>query len=160
MILVTLGTHELSFARLLNEIERVRKAGFIHDEIIVQSGHTPFESDFLTIKPFIKFDEMEQLVNKADLVITHAGVGSIVSAVKKGKKVIAAARLKKFNEHNDNHQLEIVEEFVNSGYILSWGENDDLSEVLKKAADFEPKRFVSGKKNIINIITHFIEEKV
>jgi UDP-N-acetylglucosamine transferase subunit ALG13 len=157
LIFVALGTHELPFTRLLKEIEILKKNGAIKEEVIIQTGHTPFKSEVLTIKPFLKFDEMEKLFDEARIVITHAGAGSMINAIKKGKKVIAAARLKKYNEHNDDHQLELIEEFTNAGYILSWAENENLEEVIKKIETFVPNEFISGKKAIVDIITNFIE---
>jgi UDP-N-acetylglucosamine transferase subunit ALG13 len=157
LIFVALGTHELPFTRLLKEIEILKKNGAIKEEVIIQTGHTPFKSEVLTIKPFLKFDEMEKLFDEARIVVTHAGAGSMINAIKKGKKVIAAARLKKYNEHNDDHQLELIEEFTNAGYILSWAENENLEEVIKKIETFVPNEFISGKKAIVDIITNFIE---
>ena len=82
MILVTLGTQKQSFTRLLNLIEKAN----IKDEIIVQAGHTKYESKKMKILDFIDYQEMEKLIEKADLIITHGGTGSIVTPLKKEKK--------------------------------------------------------------------------
>ena len=74
MILVTLGTQKQQFTRLLDAIENSN----IDDEIIVQAGHTKYESKKMKIFDFISYDKMEELVNKADIIITHGGTGSIV----------------------------------------------------------------------------------
>ena len=49
----------------------------------------------LNLKPFVSYDEMDKLLDQAKYIITHAGTGSILSGLKKGKKVIAAPRLKR-----------------------------------------------------------------
>lgn len=145
MTLVTLGTQHQEFTRLLDYIENSNLKG----EIIVQAGYTKYESKRMKIFDFISYDEMEMYIDKCDLVITHAGTGSIVMPLKKGKKVIACARLSKFGEHVDDHQVELVDVFYSEGYILKVDEDTSLDEVLKNIKDFKPKKFVSNTKRFI-----------
>lgn len=145
MTLVTLGTQHQEFTRLLDYIEKSDLKG----EIIVQAGYTKYESKKMKIFDFISYDEMEKYIDKCDLVITHAGTGSIVMPLKKGKKVIACARLSKFGEHVDDHQVELVDVFYSEGYILKIDEDTSLDEVLKNIKDFKPKKFVSNTKKFI-----------
>ena len=157
MILVLLGTHELPFTRLLKEVEKLKLYGVTEDEIIVQNGNTLFESNFMTLMPFVSYDEMEELVDKARLIITHAGTGSILSGLKKGKKIIAAPRLAKYGEHNDDHQLEIAQVFEEQGHILVWRDGDKLEDLVKKAENFLPTPFLSKKEKMIEILKNFID---
>lgn len=145
MTLVTLGTQHQEFTRLLDYIEKSDLKG----EIIVQAGYTKYESKRMKIFDFISFDEMEKYIDKSDLVITHAGTGSIVMPLKKDKKVIACARLSKFGEHVDDHQVELVDVFYSEGYILKIDEDTSLNEVLKNIKDFKPKKFVSNTEKFI-----------
>lgn len=145
MTLVTLGTQHQEFTRLLDYIEKSDLKG----EIIVQAGYTKYESKRMKIFDFISYDEMEKYIDKSDLVITHAGTGSIVMPLKKDKKVIACARLSKFGEHVDDHQVELVDVFYSEGYILKIDEDTSLDEVLKNIKDFKPKKFVSNTKRFI-----------
>lgn len=145
MTLVTLGTQHQEFTRLLDYIEKSDLKG----EIIVQAGYTKYESKRMKIFDFISYDEMEKYIDKCDLVITHAGTGSIVMPLKKDKKVIACARLSKFGEHVDDHQVELVDVFYSEGYILKIDEDTSLNEVLKNIKNFKPKKFVSNTKKFI-----------
>ncbi len=145
MTLVTLGTQHQEFTRLLDYIEKSDLKG----EIIVQAGYTKYESKRMKIFDFISYDEMEKYIDKSDLVITHAGTGSIVMPLKKDKKVIACARLSKFGEHVDDHQVELVDVFYTEGYILKIDEDTSLNDVLKNIKDFKPKKFVSNTKKFI-----------
>ena len=54
-------------------------------------------------------DKFSELISQCDILITHGGVGSILTGLNNNKKVIAAPRLKKYNEHQNDHQLEIIE---------------------------------------------------
>lgn len=82
MILVTLGTQKQSFKRLLDYIEKSN----IEEEIIVQAGYTKYESKKMKIMDFVSYEEMDNLINKADIIITHGGTGSIIGPLKKGKR--------------------------------------------------------------------------
>ena len=157
MIFVVLGTHELPFKRLLKEIDKQIQAGTIEDEVIVQVGHTSYKSTNMNMFTFTSYEEMEQLYKKADLIITHGGTGSITTGVKFGKKMIAAPRLIKYGEHNDNHQLEIVNQFKQAGHILAWNDGQNLKEMLEESKSFVPVPFISGKKEILSIIRDFID---
>ena len=152
MILVTLGTQKQPFIRLLEQIENSK----IQEEIVVQAGHTKFESKKMKIFDFIDYGEMEKLVEQADLIITHGGTGSIVGPLKKGKKVIACARLKKYGEHVDDHQEQIVNTFSEVGYILKLEENENLDSLVKQIKKQKMKVFHSNTENFIKQLKEII----
>ena len=77
MILVMLGTQNNSFHRLLEEIDNLIEKGIIKEEVVVQAGHTKYESRNMKIFSLVPLEELEKLIEKADLIITHGGVGSI-----------------------------------------------------------------------------------
>lgn len=158
LIFVVLGTHELPFKRLLEQIEEQIKAGRISEEVIVQSGHTSFKTKSMKMIPFMSYKEMEEMYDKASLIVTHGGTGSITTGIKIGKKMIAAPRLKKYGEHNDDHQLEIVGQFYDSGHILEWNDEQDFADVLEQVKTFEPKPFQSGRVKILSILEEFIDQ--
>ena len=130
MIFVTLGTQDKSFDRLLKAIDKEIKTGTIKDKVIVQAGYTKYESKNMEIFDLVDSEEFDKLVDKCDLLITHAGVGSILSAVKKGKKVICVPRLKEYKEHTNNHQKQIAQEFEKEGYILALTDVNQLGEKI------------------------------
>lgn len=153
MILVTLGTQKEPFPRLLDCIEKSK----IKDKIIVQAGHTKYESKKMEIFDFITYDEMVKLINDSDLVITHGGTGSILMPLKMGKKVIAFPRFARYHEHVDDHQTQIVDIFVDEGYILSCSDTDNFEEVYKKSQKFKPKKYISNTERFIKNIKKEID---
>jgi UDP-N-acetylglucosamine transferase subunit ALG13 len=159
LIFVVLGTHELPFDRLLKEIDKQILAGTIKEKVLVQAGHTKYRSGSMEFFDFTTYEHMAYLYKNANLIVTHGGTGSITMGMKMGKKVIAVPRLIKYGEHNDDHQLEIVKQFRETGHILAWNEPEDFSEVLYQAESFQPKPFRSGNKKIISLIQEFIDEK-
>ena len=140
LILITLGTQFEPFKRLLDMVEN----SSIDDEIIVQAGHTKYKSDKMKLFDFISFDQMNALITKSDYIITHGGTGSILTPLKMGKKVIACARLKKYREHVDNHQTEIVSVLREQGYILEVSDTVSLDSLLPQLEGFTPKVYKSN----------------
>src|SRR6202034_621264 len=108
MIFVILGTWRMPFIRPLKEIERLIIAGVIKENVIVQAGVTQFPTNHMDIYSFFDKDAFDKLYNEASLIITHAGEGSIILGLKNNKKIISIARLMKYNEHIDDHQLDIL----------------------------------------------------
>ena len=159
MIFVTLGTQEKTFERVLKAMDKSIEKGEIKEKVIVQAGNTKYESKNMEILDLISPDKFQQLVDECDLLITHGGVGSILSAVKQGKKVIAAPRLKKYNEHVNDHQKQIIKEFAKDGYIIELEDMDKLGEALQKAKKFKPKKFKSHTKEMINLVEGIIEKE-
>lgn len=82
MIFVTLGTHELGFKRMLEYLEKMD----IKEEVFIQSGNTEFKSEKYKITQFLSPSEFEECIEKSDLIITHGGVGSILTALKRKRK--------------------------------------------------------------------------
>jgi UDP-N-acetylglucosamine transferase subunit ALG13 len=157
MILVLLGTQHNSFERLLKEIEKCIEQNVIKEEVIVQAGHTKFESKNMKIVDMVSMQELNNLIIKANLIITHGGVGSITTALKNNKKIIAVPRLKKYGEHVNDHQLQIVESFAENGYLKKVIDIEDLPKVIQEIEEFAPNKFVSNTGNIIKIIAEYIE---
>lgn len=157
MILVTLGTQDKSFKRLLEAIQKQIDNGNIKDKVVVQAGHTKFESKDMEIFELIPMEKFDELIDSCEILITHGGVGSIITGLKHNKKVIAAARLKEYKEHTNDHQLQIIENFSNDGYILGLDNFDELDKVLEKAKKFKPKKYISNTDKMIKIIEDFID---
>lgn len=155
MILVTLGTQDQKFYRLLDALENSN----IKDKIIVQAGgSSDYQSKKMEIFRFIDYKEMEKYIDDADLIITHGGTGSIIMPLQKGKKVIACARLEKYGEHINDHQKELVSVFAEEGYILEFSDGDDIDELIKKSKSFKPKKYVSNTEKFIKNLKSIIDE--
>ena len=132
MILVLLGTQNNSFHRLLEEIEKNITEGTIKEEVIVQAGYTKYKSHKMRIIDLISREELEKLQDEANLIITHGGVGSIISSIRKEKKVIAVPRLHEYGEHVNNHQIDIIKRFREEEYIIGIETVEQLKDALKK----------------------------
>lgn len=136
MIFVTLGTQAKDFSRLMEMVEILAYEYDIKD-IVAQVGHTTYKPANVKCFSFTTVEQYEEYVSNAEVVITHAGTGAIFSAIKKGKKVIAVARLKKYGEMINDHQVEIVRKLSSEGYILDG--TYSVIEAWRKIDVFIPK---------------------
>ena len=156
MILVVLGTQDKQFPRLLEAVDEAISSGVIKERVVVQAGQTVYQSSNMEIFDFLSAPEFDKLMDDADLIITHGGAGTILSAIKKGKKVIAAPRLSKYMEHHNDHQKQIISEFSKDGYILPLYDFSKLGKIINKSKNFHPKKFESNTKNMDKLIENYI----
>ena len=159
MIFVMLGTQNNSFHRLLEEIDKLIENQTINEEVIVQAGYTKYQpkSEKMKIIDFISREELDTLEQEANYIITHGGVGSIITSLEKGKKVIAVPRLHEYGEHVNDHQKEIVEKFHQGGNLIGIQSVQELEGAIKKIKDFEPKPYVENNHKMLTIIENFID---
>lgn len=157
MILITLGTQDKQFKRLLDMVQEEIDKGNISDKVVVQAGYTKYESKDMEIFDLIDRDKFADLISKCDILITHGGVGSIITGLQNNKKVIVVPRLAKYNEHVNDHQKQITDNFSKVGYILPVYEDDNLGDVLKKVDKFKPKKYKSNTNNMIKLIEDYID---
>jgi UDP-N-acetylglucosamine transferase subunit ALG13 len=157
MIFVTLGTQDKEFKRLLEAVDDQIEKGNIKEEVVAQIGCTKYTSNNMKLYDYLDQDDFNKYLKKCSLLITHGGVGSILSALKINKTVIAAPRLKKYKEHVNDHQTQIIESFSKEKYILGLMDFDKFPSVLEKAKTFKPKKFASNTDNLIEHIENYID---
>ena len=139
-------------------MEKNIKDGTIQEEVIVQAGYTKFQSHRMRIIDLMSKEQLEKFQEEADLIITHGGVGSIISSIEKDKKVIAVPRMHEYGEHVNDHQKEIVKDFNDKGYIIGIEKVEDLKEAILKSKDFEPKKYQPNNEKMLKIIEEFIDK--
>lgn len=152
MIFVSLGTQDKPFVRLLDYLEHSN----IKDKIIVQAGFTDYESKKFEIHKYLDKDDFDKYIDEADLVICHGGVGTIVSCLNKNKKVLAVPRLSKYKEHQNDHQLQIVNAYYQKGYLVMMNDGDDFDEKVKEALNFKPNKFISNNDLFVKKLKEYI----
>lgn len=137
MIFITVGT-QAPFDRLVKTVDAV--AGiFSTEEFIVQALDGYYKPKNLSVHNFLDPEEFDALFTKADLVISHAGIGTIVSALTKGKALIMMPRQSKFGEHRNDHQIVTAAKFQQLEYVHVVQNEEELSTAL--TAMVENKNF-------------------
>ena len=132
MIVATVGTHGQSFPRFF---EIVRE---LDDDVLLQHGEGPAPLGFDNAVSFLPFDELMARMRAADAVVTHAGVGSVLSARRAGHVPVVVPRLRELGEHVDDHQAEFTHTLEEAGEVVAvWG-HTDLREAIELASRRRP----------------------
>lgn len=158
MIFVTVGSQKFQFNRLLKEIDELIENKVINEEVFAQIGVSDYKPQNYKYKEFVTQDEFNKYLDEARLIITHAGTGVIVNAIKKGKKVIGIPRLSKFREHVDDHQIQLLNEFANMNLIETCIDEKELKEKIQQIDNKEFKKYDSNNENFIKDIKEYIRK--
>lgn len=156
MILVLLGTQDNPFDRLIKEVSKQIKLGNIKEKVIAQVGCTKNTNEKIESFDFCSKEKIEELIEKAKIIICHAGVGTIIECLNKNKKVIVVPRLKKYGEHANDHQVQITKDFESKGYIIPLYNVKKLDKVLEEIKRFKPNKYESNTENFKNKINEYI----
>lgn len=158
MILVTVGSQKFQFNRLLEKIDELIDKKVITDKVFAQIGVSDYKPQNYNYTDFMTQDEFNKKLNESNLIITHAGTGVIINAIKKGKKVIAIPRLKKYGEHVDDHQIQLIKQFEKLNFIESCYSIEKLEEKIKITKNKRYNKYVSNTDAIIKNIKEYINK--
>jgi UDP-N-acetylglucosamine transferase subunit ALG13 len=115
VIFVTVGTNEARFDRLVAAV-----SSLVGDErVVVQYGSSALRPAGAECVEFIPFDRLTELVREARVVVTHAGVGSILVSLTNGKRPLVVARRKRFGEAVDDHQVPLTARLAAAGLVTA-----------------------------------------
>ena len=157
MILVVVGTDTHAFDRLLKWVDELVERKKIKERVLAQIGHSRYLPKHCEWKRFFSYEEMLVAMKKSNLIISHAGAGSIIDALSLNKPVIAVPRRKKYNEHADDHQVQLAKVLSEEGKVLAAFEKKDLEKAIEtiRSRRFKPK--ITKPERIIKIIENFLE---
>ncbi|MCC6795334.1 MAG: hypothetical protein IT366_09470 [Candidatus Hydrogenedentes bacterium] len=137
MIYVTVGTMFLDFPRLIRAMDAIARDSGEH--IVVQTGMgtaLPQHCEYFAFKPREEVLEIQRI---ARVVVCHAGIGCVSDALRMQRPLIVVPRLKRFNEHMNDHQLELARAVESRG----WGRViHDIVELPEACAN--PPRAVAN----------------
>ena len=158
MIFICLGSQIFQMDRLLIEVDRLIEKGIIKDEVFAQIGSSTYKPKHFAYVDFMGPDQYEEKVRSADLILSHGGTGALIKALKNGKQTIGIARLQKYGEAENDHQLQILEFLSRGGYLIAITEVDELEGALKELARNPIRKQFHGEGNIPAIIDRFISD--
>lgn len=159
MIFVTVGTHEQPFDRLLKCIDKMIEEGKIKEEVIVQKGYTEYELKNCKSYKLIGYDEMQQYIMDARIVITHGGPASFLNVLSFNKIPIVVPRRKEFNEHVNDHQFEFAKQVEKRmRNIIVASDEEEIEAAILKYDDKITELNGSVSSNNKNFIIQFENE--
>ena len=152
MIFVTVGSHYKGFERLVKKMDEIARR--IDEEVIMQIGYGKYKPKNAEYFDFKNYSEFRELIRKTRVVVCHAGAGAIISALEQGKPTIVVPRLKKYGEHVDDHQLEIMGVLSKEDKIIAVYDMDDLGKVVESIN----KKSIKMKKDkkLVNFLKDYL----
>lgn len=157
MIFVTVGTQG-QFDRLIRTVDEWAGARATTD-VFAQTGPSAYRARHIRAEPFIGPTEFRTRVESASLVVAHAGMGSIITALELGKRIIVMPRRAELGEHRNNHQVASAERFAQQGRIIVALNEKELVERLDQVGFTETAERLGAQASphLIDTIRTFIE---
>lgn len=134
MIFLTVGTNHARFDRLLAAFDDWDG----HEELVVQHGPSAVRPAHARCSDFLSFEENVELIEAARVVVTHAGVGSVLLALERDKRPVVVARLHRFGEAVDDHQQAFAERLAREGLVRLVDLEREGPDALLAALDEPP----------------------
>jgi beta-1,4-N-acetylglucosaminyltransferase len=128
VILGTIGT-SAPFERLVSALNSLDG----DETVLIQAGRTSTPSHRAKLVDFLPYDELARAVRTARVVVTHAGVGSILLTLSNNKRPVVIPRLRRYGEAIDDHQLEFGRRLADLGLVTLVEDLDRLPAALDGA---------------------------
>lgn len=155
MIFVTVGT-QIPFDRLMQMVDEIAPE-LQGEEIIAQSCDGKYSPEHFATVRFIEPAEFEEIFSRARVVIAHAGMGSIVSAMHCGKPLVVVPRRAALGEHRNDHQLATAEHFAQNCGVCVANSAAELLDAVRCAP--VPASLPEGPSpQLITALHHFIDD--
>ena len=153
MIFATVGTHAQPFARFLAALAD------LDEDVVVQYGHNDPPAGVREAVAFMPFDVLNAHMREADVVVTHAGVGSILLCLTNGRRPIVVPRLKRHGETVDDHQLESARRFAAAGLVTLVEDPGELPAALAAAGETAVAP-PSGEGGLVRELRTYLQETI
>lgn len=137
MVVVTLGSTQADFSRLLREVDRLVAVDLLRD-VTAQTGWSRYRPVNYQAQPYLPWAELDGLLRQAEFVICHGGAATLNECLGLRKRVITVPRQAKFKESSDNHQFEIAEFLAQRHRVLLVRDIRHLERRVLEVKDWQP----------------------
>ena len=138
MIFLTVGSM-FPFDRLVQSVDEMLRDRLIDETIVAQIGNGRYEPRQMAFYRFLDKFELDKRIDDATMLIGHAGAGTIGLALERKKPILVVPRLKKYNEHVNDHQVATARKFEELGHVLVAYEMQDIPAKLNALRMFLPR---------------------
>lgn len=155
LLFATVGA-TLPFPRLVELVADARRNGVFDEELILQRGTGAPAPQGVESVETLDFGTVQTILSEADIVVTHGGTGSLITALRAGCRVVAIPRRFARGEHYDDHQGEITAAFARRGLISIADTPEDFVAALAECRAREPKRATTDYSAMIDYLRGMI----
>ena len=127
MIFCTIGT-QAPFDRFVKIVDEI--AASLDEEVVAQVFKSEYTARNIRTVDFLPPDEFNRLFASARLIVAHAGMGTIISAMRQHKPIIIFPRIAALGEHRNEHQLATAQKMMELGYAYVTNNSEELRKLL------------------------------
>lgn len=156
MIFVVVGTQE-PFDRMVKAVDEwAGKTGY--KDIFGQISKAEYTPANFEYREFIDPEEFNEKFRKADVILSHAGMGTIIQALQFSKPIIVMPRLSQFNEQRNDHQVATARSFGRLGYVKVVNNDEELFEALNNIDSLKAPEPIgkTASESLLKAISGFI----
>ena len=156
MIFVTVGT-DLPFDRMVKVIDQWARENDRRD-VFAQIGEGAWEPEFIRYSHFLQPPEFSKHFNEASLIISHAGMGTILSALMYGKPILVVPKRASLGEHRSEHQVATAKRMQELGNVNVAFDEVELRAWLDRLDEMlQPRRISdSASEGLVKGLREFI----
>ncbi len=157
-IFVTVGT-ELPFDRLVRAVDAWAHESGVHGEVFAQIGATDRRPEYIAAQPFLDPQDFRRVFEQADLVVGHAGMGTILSSLTAEKPLLVMPRRASAGEHRNDHQLATAQYFTELDMVNVALDEAALVRMLDRREELTAKGTIAthASKSLTDAIRRVIE---
>jgi UDP-N-acetylglucosamine transferase subunit ALG13 len=130
LIFVIMGMEVHPFDRLARAADELHASGTIGEEVFIQLGACGYQPRSARFERYLSFGEVCEHIQRASVVITHAGAGSTLVCIQQGKHPIMVPRRARLGEHVDEHQVPFTEKLAREGLVTPVYEMNELPAAI------------------------------
>lgn len=133
------------------------------EEIFMQTAETTYQPRHCAFKPYTQPNEWEECFSRASLVVSHAGMGTILKSLNRGKPLILMPRLAALGEHRNDHQVATAARFDGFPNVRIVNEPSELVAALDDppiaVAPVDPSAS-ANLNQLIGALKEFVEGRI
>lgn len=139
MIFCSVGT-QLPFERLVDYLFKWSNDFNVESKnIVIQAGKSVNKKSGsnILVRDFIGESDFSSYFKEAEVIISHAGMGNIISSIELNKPIVIVPRLSTLNEHRNDHQVDSAKRFSNLSSVFVANNYNEFCESLTEALNFK-----------------------
>ena len=105
-------------------------------------------------------DEFLEFIENADLIICHGGCGTLLHALRIGKVPVAMPRRKRYGEHVNDHQVQLVNVLASEYRVVPAYEPEDLPKAIAEARLRNRQPVPPPPSRMLSLVAQAIEELI
>jgi UDP-N-acetylglucosamine transferase subunit ALG13 len=159
MIFITVGTDQ-PFDRMMRIVDKWARENNRSD-VFAQIGEGGWEPKFIPHATLLEPAEFKKRFAAATLIIAHAGMGTILSALLQGKPILVMPKKASLGEHRNEHQLATARHMQAMGHVSVAFDEAELLASLNHLGELPSRKSIGpfASESLITAIRDYIFSK-